>query len=502
MRPFPNFLPALLLAALPLSAEPEGDFRASLEEGKRLSLLLRLESGPSRALIGLEADSSGLLLASGLELVKAEGQLFPARLVAGPGSTAGPLSVLSRPTAYSPSLSALGLPLDLDPSLGSGTAVLGLDLGGPPSPPGWRLSLFGAAQGLEEGFLLFREGLGSEGVEEKVPPLFPEALAIGAALSLALGPEAGGSGLAFLASYALRRSEGGSGGWELESRALPADSGLFAALVLERRGGRAGAAWGSARWALAAEAFPHEAPALATRLEAEAGAGPLSLRARAGAAGPGFRPLLGGEPERLAGLALDFRLALRRSAAASLSFRAELASLEARPPGFETALSLGLELPLGSAGLLLRPSLAFEGGEPSALTLGLKGKREALSFSLEGGLDIEVEAERATVEGRASGGLVFEPSSPLEPAVEARLSLEGLPLGGGGPEAAVADAGLRLEWALPRAASLGVGLSIERGSLSPVDAGDEPDAVELSVFYSQALGRAQPTQRPYSLRLP
>ena len=133
-----------------------------------------------------------------------------------------------------------------------------------------------------------------------------------------------------LSALSLRRGKGSSGGWEPETRSLPADLGAFVALAGERRSRE-----GAVRWAWAAEAYPHEAPAFACRFEAEESSGALFTRIRAGAAGEGFRLLLGARPERLSGFALDFRLALRRAAAATLSLRAEAPS----PRGIEVRLA-------------------------------------------------------------------------------------------------------------------------------------------------------------------
>jgi hypothetical protein len=463
-------------------------------------MLLHLEAGAFSSRLALGASSGGLSLASSLDASGPGRGGLGSRLLAGPGYPTGPLYALSAPTAYSSGLSARGFPLRLDPSLAASTSVLGLGLGLGPGRWEGSISLFGAASGLEAGLLFGREGLaGGEEGSRAWPPSLPEALAMGAALCLGPASQESflsrGSGIGLVAALSLRREKEASGGWKPETRSLPADLGAFAALSGESRSRE-----GAVRWAWAAETYPHEAPAFAFRLEAEASAGPLFARARAGAAGAGFRLLLGPLPERLAGLALDFRLALRRAAAVTLAFRAETGSLEAlrsASPVFASSLALGLELPLGLEGLSAHPLLNIEGGESRALSpsLGLKWTHGRLSSSGKAGLEFrspEAEGEAPSLNATFSADLLFCPEGGREPSVDCRISLKAEGLAAGSSPAPAADASLSFEWGLAPSGRLSLGVAVEDAALLvPGAAGEGSEGgvqARVSAAYRLSLG--------------
>jgi len=505
MRPSWLLCPLLWAATLSLFAQGfspagswSGEFGAGLEDEERLAMLLRLEAGGIEGRLALGASAGGLSLASSLD---ASGPGRPgggSRLLAGPGFPSGPLYVLAAPTAYSSGLSARGFPLRLDPSLAASSSVLGLGVGLGLGRQEGSLSLFAAASGLEGGFLFAREGFagGGEGSRAE-PPGLPEALALGSVFCLGPSvrgrPSPEGSGISLVTALSLRRGKEGGGGWEPETRDLPADFGAFAALAGERRSRE-----GAFRWAWAAEVYPHEAPAFAFRLEAEESSGRLFTRARAGAAGEGFRLLLGPLPARLAGLALDFRLALRRAAAATLSLRAEAGSAEAlraASPVFAPSLALGFELPLGVEGLSARPLLELEWGEPSAcaLSLGLKWARGRLSSSGKAGLELRADGNEAagpSLDGTASADFIFRPESGREPSVDCRISLKAKGLAAGAPAAPAADASLKLEWGLAHSGRLSLGVAMEDAALLVPVAGDASGGVQakVSAAYRVCLG--------------
>lgn len=492
---------ALSLAAQGFPPAPpwSGEFGASLEDSERLSMLLLLEVGGLEGRLALGASSRGLSLASSLEASGPGSKGSGCRLLAGPGFPSGPLYALCAPTAYSSGLSARGFPLRLDPSLAASSSVLGLGLGLGLGRWEGSLSVFGAASGLEGGFLLAMDGLAGAGEVSRVEaPGLPDSLALGAVFSF--GPDgrgllSGNSGISLVTALSLRREKEGAGGWEPETRGLPADLGAFAALSGERRSRE-----GAVRWAWAAEAYPHEALAFAFRLEAEERVGPLLTRARAGAAGAGFRLLLGPLPERLAGLALDFRLALRRAAAATLSFRAEMASLEelrAAPSLFTPSLAAGLELPLGAAGLSARPLLELKWGDSSsaALSLGLKWARGGLSSSGQACLELsppQAEGGAPSLKGSASANILFCPEGGREPSVDCRISLKAEDPAAGTPQAPTADVSLRLEWGLAPSGRLSLGVAVEEAALlvhGAAEEGSEGGAeARFSAAYRLSLG--------------
>lgn len=500
MRPSRILYPLLWAASLSLAAQGlsfappwSGEFGASLEESRSLSMRLRLEAGGLEGRLALGASSEGLSLASSLDATGPGRGGLGSRLLAGPGYPAGPLYALCAPTAYSSGLSARGFPLRLDPSLAASSSVLGLGLG--LSLGRWEgsLSLFGAASGLEGGFLLAREGLAGAGEgTQAVAPGLPEAAAMGAAFCLGSGVRdraSASSWLSLVTALSLRREKEASGGWEPETRGLPADLGAFAALSGERRSGK-----GAVRWAWAAEAYPHEAPAFAFRLEAEESSGPLFFtRARAGAAGGGFRLLLGPLPERLAGLALDFRLALRRAAAATLALRAEAGSpeeLRSSPAVFKPSLAAGLELPLGAVGLSARPLLELGWGDSgfAAFSLGLKWARGGLSSSGQAGLEARPsEGGPPSLKGKFSADFLFCPVGRGEPSVDCRISLEAEHLDSRLSLAPLADASLRLEWGLAPAGRLSLGVAVEEASLLVPGSGGGVQA-RVSAAYRLPLG--------------
>ena len=153
---------ALFLSAQarPSVGDYSGEFRASLEEERRLSMLLRLESGCISTRLAFGASAEGFSIASSVDASGSDsgGLGWGARFLAGPGSPSGTLAVLSAPTAYASGLSARGFPLRLDPSLAASTSVLGLGVDLGLGRLEGSLALFGAASGLEGGLPLRQSG--------------------------------------------------------------------------------------------------------------------------------------------------------------------------------------------------------------------------------------------------------------------------------------------------------------------------------------------------------
>lgn len=304
-----------------------------------LALRLGLSRGFSRLYLGLDADDEGSRLRLALSLLGAQGASF----LAGPGSVAGSLRLLCDPT--SPSSLRRAPPLDIDSSLESRRAVLGLDCG--------ELSLFAAAE--DEGF--------------------------GAACGgIALGLPGPGLDAQVLAAASFAEDSGASSSWRAESassRALCVSEGGLpigeAALLLERRTekGRGLAAVVGSYGRLAG-------PGLAFRLEARELAGPLDLRLCAGGSSLGFRALFGERLERQLGAIAEARLELYEDS--SLTLKAETESIGRGcyyAPLWGGEASLALVLPLGLTGGFsvdtgLSGELSPEGEGKGSSSLALK----------------------------------------------------------------------------------------------------------------------------------
>ncbi len=162
-------------------------------ESLRSRLLLGAFDSSHLALL-LDEGEKGARLVGALEL---EAEDAGARVVAGPGSAVGALRLLADPAYLS-----LGLDdrpgVELDPSLCSGTAVLGVEAGA--------FSAFAVERGAGAGILL--PATGSVAVEPQAASP-PEAAAAGLALNLPCG----GGSLDTIASASLRSGRSGGEGW-------------------------------------------------------------------------------------------------------------------------------------------------------------------------------------------------------------------------------------------------------------------------------------------------
>jgi hypothetical protein len=378
------FLPAaLLLFPGFVVASP---LRSSLSSGlssEALSLRLGLDRGASLLRLGLDARGETSFYSGCLEL---SSPATPGlRFAAGPGSPSGSLRFLADPLSPSP-LSA-SPKIEVDGSLTSRRAVLGLDAG--------PLSFFALGEG--KGPVAFSSrpfsarslGSGSGGCSLKLEALGMEAEFLGAALFAEDARPGEGWRPEPSSSPALGASEGGSP--------------LFdAALLLRREAGSssslaaAGFSWGR----LAGEAA-------ALRLESRERSGPLELALRAGAAAPRFRGLAGEKPDKLLAASATARLELAGSSSLSASLAAEAESRGSRYAplwGEEGSASLSFPLVLDS------------------------GRFFATSFSLQRSAEGEVGGSwSCSVERRARGEGGFE-SARASSKLRWAEAIEGLDL--------------------------------------------------------------------------
>ncbi|HUW41381.1 MAG TPA: hypothetical protein VMV90_10240 [Rectinemataceae bacterium] len=442
------------------------------------SRLLLGAPGSSRLAVMLDEGENGARLVGSFDF-EAEGS--GTRVAAGPGSASGALRLLADPAYLSSGLDARP-GVELDSSLSSGTAVLGVEAGA--------LSVFALERGAGAGIVLPATG-SVLGEPQGASP--PEAAAAGLGLTL---PWGGGS-IGTVASASLRTGRAGGEGWRPDpspdSPGLVVDLGLLRTLN-----------WPSGRAAvgLAASQGRVEGPGLAARIEAEERRGAFSLRAAAGAAGSGFRGLYGSKPLNELGVAADLRLILRRSAALGLGLRlkskpASTATESEAAPGWdsggaERSARLSFAAPLPQYGRSLDLSCAVENGAdvPAALRLGM-----ALAASLRSEAGLWRSRWGAELRFGGESGPGFDglslsltagrtpPQDVLGPELEARLGLE--LLDGGAAEApALADLGIDLWLPLRSSSRLGLGVDVPSPGfrLDRLDAAPAGEA-KLSLSY-------------------
>jgi len=287
-----------------------------------------LSEGSSYLGLGLDSCEDGSFLQGCLDLASDPERNMS--LTAGPGSASGSLRLLADPsslTALSP-----GPLVGLDRSLGSRSAILGLEAG--------PISIFGIAQGRGPFAFASRSG-GLAGTERSIGA---------AAGGLSLRRTTDEYRLEALAAASYAGNAAPASGWRPDpytsldpgsgGGALPLAQG---AVIVEREEGR-----GRALAAVSGSYGSLAGPALAFRLEAREIAGPLDLSLRAAAADPAFRALFGKREESLAGAAADARLAFRRSGSVSASVETAAAGRGRRyAPQWGEASALKLVLPFG-----------------------------------------------------------------------------------------------------------------------------------------------------------
>ncbi len=480
---------AALLALAVLAQRPcafaEGASRAfadsSLEAGAgsgALAMRLGLDGDAAYAALGLEAKGGERALLGALRLGSEAGP--GAHIAAGPGSASGLFRLLADPT--SPAALALGAPVELDRSLESRSSTL--ELGSGP------LSIFALA--------------GGSGMHRELES---------AVAGLSWTRSERGGGVAALAAASFAGAAPPSSGWRPDPSSAPAmaatdayDPCLSVALAGERRGET-----GAALAGLALSYGRLVGPGLGLRLEAREGAGPLSLRLAAGAAGSAFRELAGPRQRRLLDASASARLALRRASSLSASAEAQARGESLLyGPSWGLKGSLRLLLPLSSAAggaidtilegespcegpsggswslALVRASDSpgASGAPPSSSSVRLCGVlRWEASFS---GLGISLMTESA-----GKGGL---------PSVSLDLSLDAFDKGKASSPV-VARGGICAELPFGTGASLRLGLALpEAGArLEPVarnaGARDVWGSTRLSLRYRCSFDLASSTER-------
>jgi len=442
-----------------------------------LSMLLSLGGAFGYAGVGLEAKGEELGLEGALSLQAPD--RGGARLIAGPGSAAGPLRLLVDPTSPTP-LSA-GETVELDRSFESRTSVL--EFGAGP------LSVFALSKG---------NGIARE---------------LGAAAAgLACGFSDSRGGIHFVAAASRQGEAAESSGWRPDPSGAPASSlvgpvqaDYGAALVADRRSGSNVSAF-----SVAATYGRLDVPSLAFRLESREVLGLCDFRLAASSAAPGFRELAGPREERLLDATAEARLAMRRasSLAASIEAQAKGGSL-LYSPRWGRKGALRLILPVGRVGILdtgldaeRKPEGAGAGTWSFALVKKAEEKgssRTGTSFtssetsftsslrlcsslrwdSAFGGLGLEIETELAGDEGL--------------PALGFDLSLD-LFDGGSRESPALATGGASLEFPFGHGASLELKLSLpERGIvLAPSTVLSPGERPVLRVRYRASLSASIP----------
>ncbi|MGO8694645.1 MAG: hypothetical protein ACLQMF_13370 [Rectinemataceae bacterium] len=322
-------------------------------------------AGPSYFALLLDEEERGSRLVGALDIEARSSAFDSSRLVVGPGSASGALRLLVDPAYLSTGLDGADC-VELDSSLSSGTAVLGLEAG--------PFSAFALERGAGAGIVFPRSG--SLTCEAELPSP-PEAAAAGMGFSL---PWGGGTLCAFT-SLSLRAGRAGAEAWKPDP--APDSAGLVFDLgvVRIRRWDSGWVAMG-----LAGSQGRIEGPGLAARIEAEERRGVLGFRAAAGAVGSGFRDLYGSRPLYELGAAADLRLALRRAATLTLGFR--LKSKATAGGVALTAADTGEALDASAAASSWDSELAQRSARVSLLApLPRYGRTVDLSWALERGAD-------------------------------------------------------------------------------------------------------------------
>jgi hypothetical protein len=411
----------------------------------------------------LDEEERGARLVGALDLESESGFPISSRIVAGPGSASGALRLFADPAYLSMGLDDNAC-VELDTSLSSGTAVLGVEAGS--------FSAFAMERGTGAGIVFPRSGSVTREAELPSPP---EAAAAGLGFSLPWGE----GSLRTIAAVSLRTGRAGGDGWKPDPPPDPA--GLVVDLgVLRTR------SWASGRatLGLAASQGRIEGPGLAARIEAEDMRGALSLHAAAGASGGGFRDLYGSKPRYELGAATDLRLALRKAATLSLALRLkakrtqsstllETSYADAASPFWDSELAqrsarLSLVAPLPRYGRSMDLSCAVESGAnaPTAMLFGLglaASERSAAGlWRRRWGGELRFGGDH----GPGFDGLALSlsagrspPTGVYGPLIDMTLGLE-LFEGGRSDSPAIADLAIDLWLPLRESSRLGLGVDV------------------------------------------
>jgi hypothetical protein len=475
---------------------PRGSAYASLGEDELAFRLSLGDASPARGYslgLGLDGDAGGAAISGYFSLGSlgeaGPGNAMPQGIAAGPGSVSGAARILLDPT--SPTALASGSPVELDRSLQSRCAVLGLRSG--------PLSLFAAAEGRGAVALATKGGV--------------EARKLGAAAAgLSLGwPLADGLELQGLAALSCGgASAPASSGWRPDPSASPAinagddEARLSAALLAQSR-----RSTGASLFALVGSYGRLSGPGLAFRLESRENAGPFSLRLAAGTAGPAFRELAGPRQERLLAARAEARLAMRRASSLSASVEAEAAGESILyAPIWGKKASLRLILPAGAEdGRFIDTRLDAErpgrgaGASGSAggcwsLALARKAEAGGRSGSATGGAKPASSSMRLGYELRWDSRVAgLELSLETELAGEGGLPSLGLDLSvdlleeGEADSPALATGGARLRFPFGEGASLELRAALPEAGviLAPASGGGQAASPAFSLRYRASI---------------